>query len=178
MGKSISIKIQIFTSCFNLNINIVTQGYEGDISKYARGTRMSSKLQREAYQNLINETFKKQIKFITSDVPEEEIVDDDIEEVVTNNNFNKPSTYYEETQNVEEKQYLPSNHHGGLKKSKKKSKSRNNNDPNKKNDDKIIKLYRKNNNSQNNNNINNHNFSEGEASIAGVNILFIIEYKN
>jgi hypothetical protein len=42
-------------------------GYEGDITKYARGSRMSSKVQREAYQKQINEVFKKQIQYIVND---------------------------------------------------------------------------------------------------------------
>jgi hypothetical protein len=39
-------------------------GYEGDITKYARGARMSSKVQRDAYQKNINDVFKKQIQYI------------------------------------------------------------------------------------------------------------------
>jgi hypothetical protein len=58
-------------------------GYEGDITKYARGTRMNTKLQRDAYQKNINEVFKKQINYITnenipleeSDLSEEEDID-------------------------------------------------------------------------------------------------------
>ena len=42
-------------------------GYEGDITKYARGMRMNSKLQKDAYQKNINEVFKKQINYITND---------------------------------------------------------------------------------------------------------------
>ena len=140
---------------------------------------MSSKVQREAYQNLINETFKKQIRFITSDTPDEEFIDDDIEEQVTNtnnNNFNNQSSYYEEIPMNDEKRYISSNMNGIAKKNKKKSKGRSN-DINKKTDDKIIKLYRKN-NSQNNISNNIQNFSEGEASVAGVLYHIMLEHKN
>jgi hypothetical protein len=135
--------------------------------KYARGTRMSSKVQREAYQNLINETFKKQISFITTDPQEEELIDEEIEDEITNN-FNKPSSYNEESQINEEKQYV-NNTSFSQKKSKKKSKLTNNNETARKNDDKIIKLYRKNCSIINNSiNSNQNNFSEGETSFIGV----------
>jgi len=50
---------------------VVKIGYEGDLTKYSRGTRMSAKLQRDAYQKSINETFKKQINFITNEIEED-----------------------------------------------------------------------------------------------------------
>lgn len=135
--------------------------------KYARGTRMSSKVQREAYQNLINETFKKQISFITTDAPDEELIDEDIEDEVTNN-FNKPLSLNDESLIIEDKQYV-NNTSFSQKKNKKKSKLINNNDSTRKNDDKIIKLYRKNCSAINNsNNSNQNNFSEGEASLIAV----------
>lgn len=140
--------------------------------KYARGTRMSSKVQREAYQNLINDTFKKQIKFITSEPTEEELIDDDVEEEVKNMNFNKPSaSNYEESQINDEKPYQ-SNFAISLK-SKKKQKNRHSNDPTKKTDDKIMQIYRKNNSQNKPSSINQNNNSEGENSVAGVILLFL-----
>ena len=50
-------------------------GYEGDITKYARGARMSSKVQRDAYQKNINDVFKKQIQYITGEI--NQVVSDD-----------------------------------------------------------------------------------------------------
>ncbi len=59
-------------------------GYEGDITKYARGMRMNSKVQRDAYQKNINEVFKKQILYITTKEPqdfEDESEDEEVEQV-------------------------------------------------------------------------------------------------
>lgn len=79
MGKSQPTEIQIFSSSANGKIinyfytNL--QGYEGDITKYARGTRMNSKIQRDTYQKNINEVFKKQIHYLTNENPDNYISD-------------------------------------------------------------------------------------------------------
>lgn len=42
----------------------VTQGAEGEMKKFARGVRFTSKKQREMYQKQVNEIFKKQINYL------------------------------------------------------------------------------------------------------------------
>jgi len=62
-------------------------GYEGDITKYARGMRMNSKDQMEEYQKSINEVFKKQINFMTNDFGQNIIESDESSDNDENNDL-------------------------------------------------------------------------------------------
>jgi hypothetical protein len=45
----------------DLSSRASTIGVAGDYKKFARGSRMTSKMQRESYQSQINEIFSKQV---------------------------------------------------------------------------------------------------------------------
>lgn len=45
----------------------VSQGAEGDMRKFARGVRFTSKKQRETYQRHVNDLFKKQMGYLASE---------------------------------------------------------------------------------------------------------------
>ena len=45
----------------------VSQGQEGDMKKFARGVRFTSKKQREMYQKQVNDIFKKQMAFLSKE---------------------------------------------------------------------------------------------------------------
>lgn len=45
----------------------VSQGIEGDMKKFARGVRFTSKKQREMYQKQVNDIFKKQILYLSKE---------------------------------------------------------------------------------------------------------------
>mmetsp|Transcript_2121 Transcript_2121/g.2007 ORF Transcript_2121/g.2007 Transcript_2121/m.2007 type:complete len:85 (+) Transcript_2121:367-621(+) len=47
----------------------VQLGKEGDMKKFARGVRFTSKKQREMYQKQVNDIFKKQINYLSSENP-------------------------------------------------------------------------------------------------------------
>ena len=47
--------------------NAVQQGQEGDMRKFARGVRFTSKKQREMYQRQVNEKFKKQMMYLSQE---------------------------------------------------------------------------------------------------------------
>src|SRR5690348_7665194 len=110
---------------------------------------MSAKLQREAYQKLIDETFKKQIKFITNEIDEENkdqaMLNEDYSSGDEKKSFPVNRYYSEEANNLEEKRLL-----GGPSTRKKKKKVLG---ESKKGEDKIIKVYKKS-QGNNNNNIN------------------------
>lgn len=47
----------------------VTQGLDGEMKKFARGVRFTSKKQREMYQKQVNDIFKKQISYLQAENP-------------------------------------------------------------------------------------------------------------
>lgn len=121
-------------------------GYEGDITKYARGQRMNSKLQRDAYQKNINDVFKKQINYITN----EDIANVDSDESDNDDINNLPVISYKTE--VKEEEPHNSNFMTNLQnKKKKKTESKrinlitdNSHNTKQRQDGKIIKLYKKN----------------------------------
>lgn len=48
----------------NLSSQAVSEGKEGSITKYARGTRITTKMQKEEYHRTVNEIFQKQISML------------------------------------------------------------------------------------------------------------------
>lgn len=45
----------------------VSQGMEGEMKKFARGVRFTSKKQREMYQKQVNDIFKKQMSYLSKE---------------------------------------------------------------------------------------------------------------
>jgi hypothetical protein len=115
-------------------------GYEGDITKYARGTRMNSKLQRDAYQKNINDVFKKQINYITDSRLQLEESDEDDDDELNYEYLDTAKAEYPEEE-TEKNNIMNSN----LNKKKKKSElKRIGLYSETKKDGKLIKLYKKN----------------------------------
>ena len=52
-------------------------GYEGDITKYARGDRIGTSAQREAYQNNINDLFKKFVDYLHAQQSQQLVIDEE-----------------------------------------------------------------------------------------------------
>ncbi len=50
-----------------MSSSFVSQGVEGDMKKFARGVRFTSKKQREMYQKRVNEIFKKQMSYLSKE---------------------------------------------------------------------------------------------------------------
>jgi hypothetical protein len=125
-------------------------GYEGDITKYARGTRMNSKVQRDAYQKNINEVFKKQINYITNEYANSINYSDessDEEEEEKNNLANEELSLNEKDDKKKGLGFMRNEVYTSSNKKKKKSESRRVgivNDSRKIDDGKIIKVYSKN----------------------------------
>jgi len=132
-------------------------GYEGDITKYARGMRMNSKHQMEEYQKQINEVFKKQISFMTNDFGQNNIESEESSEGEENDLFDDN---HEERQCNDEifneaKKFINTNPNrlklGSHSKREKQKKSKNYDSGN--NEDKALRLYKKNQHNNMNNNI-------------------------
>jgi transcription initiation factor TFIID subunit 1 len=49
----------------DISSQAVQEGDEGDMKKYARGVRFTSKIQKERYQENVNQQFKKQIQMLS-----------------------------------------------------------------------------------------------------------------
>jgi hypothetical protein len=132
-------------------------GYEGDITKYARGMRMNSKVQRDAYQKNINEVFKKQIQYITGgEGMISNYTDDSSDEEEEKNIYADTNPQEDEVPEEDKKKglgFMRNEIYTNTNKKKKKESRRLgiiSNDNSKKLDDgKIIKIYSKNNKEQN-----------------------------
>jgi hypothetical protein len=117
-------------------------GFEGDITKFARNSRMNSKHQRDAYQGVVNSVFKKQIDYITAnDLSLEESDDDDEDDMIDYSYLETAKHEYPE-EDMERNNIIGN----GLKKKKKDGMKRlGGYGGDKKTDSKMYKLYKKNN---------------------------------